>query len=82
MTAAIACRAAAMRPGQSSEQAIASTYTSRGPCTMTRPWAGRGTKPEGSVNGGLRVHGLIFPHVADIYATLFMVEGTTVTRIK
>ena len=31
---AIACRAAAMRPGQSSERAIASTYTSRGPCTM------------------------------------------------
>jgi hypothetical protein len=82
MTAAIACRAAAMRPGQSSEQAIASTYTSRGPCTMCP--SPRYTayervlfvenadsgEPEGGVNGGLRVHGLIFPHATDIYATL------------
>jgi hypothetical protein len=39
-------------------------------------------QPEGGVNDDLRVHGLIFPHATDIYATLFMVEGTAATRIK
>jgi hypothetical protein len=40
-----------------------------------RPGGGRRAMPEGGVNGGLRVHGLIFPHATDIYATLFIGEG-------
>jgi hypothetical protein len=31
-------------------------------------------EPKGGVNDGLRVHGLIFPHATDIYATLFTIE--------
>ena len=37
---------------------------------------------EGGVNGGLRVHGLIFPHATDIYAALFIGEGPQVTSMK
>jgi len=32
-------------------------------------------QPEGGVNGGLRVHGLIFPHATDIYASLLTGNG-------
>ena len=39
-------------------------------------------KPEGGVNGGLRMHDLIFPHATDIYATLFIVESPAATSIK
>jgi hypothetical protein len=39
-------------------------------------------KPEGGVNGGLRVHDLIFPHATDIYATLLIVKRPAATSIK
>src|SRR5262249_53770674 len=39
-------------------------------------------KPEGGVNGGLRVHDPIFPHATDIYATLIRVKRLAAISIK